>query len=53
MGLDPRKAVWIQFYWNYRMMDGLLYVCIMTLNEDMSMYLKWESCLSSDKHIDW
>ena len=21
MGLDPRKAVWIQLYWNYRMMN--------------------------------
>ena len=21
IGLDPRKAVWIQFYWNYRMMN--------------------------------
>ena len=21
MRLDPRKAVWIQFYWNYRMMN--------------------------------
>ena len=27
-GLDPHLTVWIQFYWNYRMMDGLLYVVV-------------------------
>ena len=38
-GLDPHFTVWIQFYWNYRMMDRRALACLLCFFQCYVLYL--------------